>query len=54
VTIGSALVAGLVVAIADGDTLTLVDENCRQVRGLQEIDAPRGAGVRCSIPEAIG
>ena len=46
-TIGSALFVGLVVAIADGNTLTLVDKNSRQVRvRLAEIDVPLRGGRR--------
>lgn len=37
----AALVVGLVVAIADGDTLTLLNEDLQQVKiRLAEIDAP--------------
>lgn len=40
-TVAAALVVGLVVAVADGDTLTVLNEDFQQVKvRLAEIDAP--------------
>lgn len=37
----AAVIAGLVIAVADGDTLTLLDDDLRQIKvRLAEIDAP--------------
>lgn len=51
----AALVVGLVVAIADGDTLTVLNEDFQQVKvRLAEIDAGEEAGLRYPLQAVAG